>query len=92
MRKISVWLLAVAFALVPRFVMAADKGLHLGRLEKDSKKAKIEARRFEQQTQKEARAKKKQFAKEIKKKHKHAEKAMKKAEKEAQEGFFFKLT
>ena len=85
MKKIIVFLFALALIASPRFIFAADnKGLHLGGLDKDAKKAKIEAKKSSQQAQKDAEKAKKQALKEAEKKKKEAEKASKKAEKEAE--------
>jgi F0F1-type ATP synthase membrane subunit b/b' len=84
MKRMHLWVLALALALAPRFAMAEDKGLHLGGLEKDAKKTKIEAKKLEQEAEKDAKKKKKQAEKEAEKKRKAAEKEKKKAEKEAE--------
>ncbi len=84
MKKIIACIFALALIVTPRFVLAADKGLHLGGMEKDAKKAKIEAKKAAQQNQKEAEKAKKKAQKEAERNRKEAEKAKKKAEKEAE--------
>ena len=82
MKKIIVLLFALALIFSPKFVFADDKGLHLGGLDKDTKKAKIEAKKSAQETQKEAEKAKKQAQEQAEKKKKEAEKKGKEAEKE----------
>lgn len=77
LKKLMAVLAVLAFA--SGSALAADKGLHLGGMEKDAKKAKIEAKKLEQQ----AEAARKKAEAEAKKAAKEAEKAAKKAEAEA---------
>lgn len=85
MKKIIACLFALALIVSPRFVFAADnKGLHLGGLEKDAKKAKIEAKKDAQQAEKDAKAAKRKAEKDAEKKKKEAEKAKKKSQKDAE--------
>ena len=78
MKKIIIFLFALALIVSPRFIFAADKGLHLGGLEKDAKKAKIEAKKSEQQAKKDAEKARRQAQKEAEKKKKEAEKELNK--------------
>jgi len=83
MKKIIACLFALALIVSPRFIFAADNsGLHLGGLDKDAKKAKIETKKSASQAEKDAEKAKKQAQREAEKKQKEAEKAKKKAEKE----------
>jgi hypothetical protein len=84
MKKIIVFLFALSLVACPRFMYAADKGLHLGGLERDAKKAKIEAKKVSEQTAREAEKAKKKVAREAEKQKREAEKAKKKAAREAQ--------
>jgi F0F1-type ATP synthase membrane subunit b/b' len=83
-KKVIVFLFALALIASPRFIFAEDKGLHLGGLEKDAKKAKIEAKKAAQKAEKEAERARKQAQKEAEKRKKDMEKAKKTAEKEAE--------
>ena len=86
MKKIVVFVFALALVFSPCFIYAADKGLHLGGLDKDAKKAKIEAKKSAQQAEveaKKAEAKTKEKAKEAKAK---AEKKAKEAKAKAEKG------
>jgi len=87
MKRFTVWLLAIALVLAPRFIFAADRGLHLGKMETDVRKTKIEAKKSAQEREKEiqgTKKKKKQAEKEAQKKKKELERKNKQAEKEAQ--------
>lgn len=77
LKKLMALFAILAFASGTAF--AGDKGLHLGGMEKDAKKAKIEAKKLEQQAEKA----KKEAEQQAKKAAKEAEKAAKKAEAEA---------
>ena len=85
MKKIIVLLFALALIFSPRFVFAVDKGLHLGGLDKDAKKAKIEAKKSAQQSGKDAEKAKKQTQREAERKKKEAEIAKKKAQRQAEQ-------
>lgn len=69
-------MLCVVFAV--QCGWAKDKGLHLGGMDKDQKKAQIELKKSQQAAEKEAKKKEK----ELRKKKKEAEKEAKKREKE----------
>jgi len=84
MKRITIWLFAIALVLAPRFVFAADKSLHLSRSGKDAKKTQMETQKSTQEMEKDARKAKKKAEKEAKKKQKELEKKKKQAVKEAQ--------
>ena len=89
MKRIVAFIFALALMISPAVIFAADEGLHLGGLEKDQKKAKIEAKKSTQEMEvakKKADAEAKKAAKkaeaEAKKKQLEAEKAAKQAGKD----------
>lgn len=84
MKRFTVWIFVIVLVLAPRFVFAADKGLHLGGSGKDVKKAQIEAKKSTQEMNIDAKKAKQKAEKEAKKKQKELEKKKKQAEKEAQ--------
>ena len=83
MKKIVAWIFIVALVLSPQLIFAEDKGLHLGGMEKYTKKAKIGAKKATQQAEKDAEKAKKQARKEAAKAKKQAEKEKKRTTQEA---------
>lgn len=71
--------LMAVMALIAGPALAGNEGMHLGGMEKDAKKAKMEAKHMGKDAEKEA----KKAEKEMMKAKKQAEKEAKRAEKEA---------
>ena len=63
MKKAVIFIFMLALIGLPRFILAEDKGLHLGGLEKDARKAKIEAKKEAQKAEVEAKKAKKKAEK-----------------------------
>ncbi|HQL41911.1 MAG TPA: hypothetical protein PLO93_06440, partial [Candidatus Omnitrophota bacterium] len=76
MKKVIMFLFAMALVVFPRLGFAQDsQGLRLGGLDKDAKKAKIEAKKTAKQAEVEAKKAQAQAKKEAEQKLKEAEKA-----------------
>ena len=85
MKRIVLFLFALALVISPRCIFAGDdEGLHLGGLDKDTKKAKIEAKKVGHKSKKDAEKARKKAKKEADKRNKEAKKALKKSEKDSE--------
>ncbi|MBM3243351.1 MAG: hypothetical protein FJZ12_00740 [Candidatus Omnitrophica bacterium] len=66
MKKILGIIMVLVFVLISTSAFAESKGLHLGGLDKDTKKAQIEAKKTEQEAAKTLEAKKREAEKQKK--------------------------
>jgi len=83
MKKTIIFFFVFVLAVSSGFVFAADKGLHLGGLDKEARKAQISSKKAAHQVEKDAKKASKESEKAKKKAAKELEKEKKKAEKKA---------
>lgn len=81
MKKLLAALFIMALTFSSQAAFAADEGLHLGGMDKDAKKAKIEANKTSEEAEKAAKKAEQEAKKAAKKADAEAKKAAKKAKK-----------
>jgi len=84
MKKLVLGLVMAVLILLPRMVLAEDQGLHLGGMDKEAKKAKIEAKKTAHQSQKDVEKARRKAERDAEKAKRKSEKAAEKAKRKAE--------